>query len=96
MKLRHLPFLLVITLIASPLFGQTVVYDESVDGDLSGSGLAPTAVSLVLGLNTIQGAIGTTGALPSIGDGTFATNGGSRDTDFFTFTLSPGQIVTAI
>ena len=93
MKLRYLPFLLGMMLIASPSFAQSVVFDEAASGDLSDSGAAPTSLTLGLGLNTVQGTFGTTGLLPT--NGTGSTNP-ANDADFFTFTLAPGQIINAI
>ena len=90
MKLRYTPFLLGLILVASPLFAQTIIFDEAVDGDLSDLGTAPTPVTLLLGLNTIVGSFGDA----NVGGGSGATDG--SDADYFTFTLSPSQIVTAI
>ena len=89
MRLRNLPVIFGMMIIASPLFAQSaIVFDEAVSGELSGSGLTPTPLTLGLGLNTIQGTLGENGNLG-------ATNGTS-DADFFTFNLAPGQVVTAI
>ncbi len=53
-----------------------VAYDESISGDLSGSGLAPTLASLALGSNTVSGATGNPGA--------------GTDRDYFTITVPVG------
>ena len=89
MKLKHFPILLGLMLLVSPAFAQ-VVHDETADGELSDSGLAPTLVTFGLGLNTIQGSLGGLGA----GGGGGASNG--NDADIFTFTLGAGQTVTSI
>lgn len=60
-----------------------VAYDESVSGDLSNNGLAPTVVTLGLGDNTISGTSGRNQA-------------GAVDQDYFTFTLGANQYLTAI
>ena len=62
--------------------GAVVVHDEATDGDLSNDGLAPTPLSFSLGGNEI---FGTSGA-----------SGDSVDLDYFTFTVLPGQALTAI
>lgn len=90
MRLRHTPIFLCLIFAATPLFAQTVIYDETVDGDLSGSGTAPTPITLLLGLNTIVGSFGDS----NVGGGGGATDG--SDADYFTFTLAPDQVVTAI
>jgi hypothetical protein len=59
-----------------------VAYDEAVSGDLSGTRTSPTPISLVLGENKISGSVGAPG--------------GVVDRDYFTFTLSAGQQLTAI
>lgn len=60
-----------------------VAYDEGVSGDLSNNGLAPTAVTLGFGDNTIMGTSGRNQA-------------GAVDQDYFTFTLGANQYLTAI
>jgi hypothetical protein len=88
MKLRHLPVLLGL-MMASPLFAQ-VNYNESIDGDLSDSGPAPTSLGVFgLGVNTIQGSLG-----PDTG-GSGASNG-SSDADIFTFNIAAGQFVESV
>lgn len=58
------------------------VYDESISGDLSGSGLSPTAVSLTAGGNVV---IGTTGR-----------QNGVVDRDYLTFTVPAGWLLSAV
>jgi len=91
MKLTHLPILLGLMLLASPVFAQTIVHDEAVSGDLSDSGPSPTPLGVFgAGVNTIQGSLGGLGA----GGGGGASNG--NDADIFTFTLGAGQTITSI
>ena len=70
-------------MLVSSSLGQTI-FDEAIDGELSNSGLTPTAVALGLGTNTIVGNFGNNGQ-------TGATNG--NDGDFFTFTLLSGCLL---
>ena len=58
-----------------------VVHDEGVSGDLSTNPAAPTALAFAAGGNTV---IGTTG------------NFGTLDRDYITFTIAPGQVLTAL
>jgi len=58
-----------------------VVHDEGVSGDLSTNPAAPTALGFAVGGNTI---IGTTGYVTAI------------DRDYITFTIAPGQLLTAL
>ena len=69
-------------LLCSPVAQGTVIYDESVSGDLSNSGLSPTLVAMAAGSNQI---LGTTGR-------------GSEgvDRDYFTFTIPAGLELTSI
>ena len=90
MNFRHLPVLLGLMLLVGPAFAQTIVHDESINGELSDSGAMPTPVTLVLGLNTIEGSLGGLGA----GGGGGASNG--NDADIFTFTVAAGQTVNSI
>jgi hypothetical protein len=60
------------------------IYNESVSGDLSNSGLTPTALTFSLGLNDV---FGTTGK---------SATTGIIDRDYFTFTVAPGLELTAI
>ena len=55
-----------------------VIWNESVNGDLSSSEAAPTAISFGVGSNTILGSI----------------NGNPLDRDYITFTLAPGQTLS--
>ena len=60
------------------------IYNESVSGDLSNSGLTPTLLTVSLGLNDLFGATGknaTTGII---------------DRDYFTFTVPQGEYLMAI
>jgi hypothetical protein len=59
-----------------------VLYDESLSGDLSNSGLAPTSLAVAEGENQILGTLGT------------GANG--TDLDSFTFTVPSGLELTAI
>jgi len=95
MRRLHLLFSVGLILLASPVLAQSVVFDEAVDGDLSGVGTAPTSIFLTLGLNQINGSFGTTGGSPSIGSG--ATNG-LNDADFFSIDINPipGASITSI
>src|SRR5271154_4824245 len=58
------------------------IYNESVSGDLSNSGLTPTLLTVSLGLNDIFGTTGKTGTV--------------IDRDYFTFTVPEGEEPTAI
>ncbi len=64
-----------------------VVYDESVDGDLSGVFAAPDALPTATGDNTLIGSVGQNG-------GTGATNG--SDADYLTITVPAGASLTTI
>lgn len=66
--------------LASPVASAVTAWDEGVDGDLSNDPLAPTGLAFVNGLNTIVG--------------TVADDPDTRD--YFTFSLGPGQRLTAI
>lgn len=74
------------TIFVNPVSGQ-VVFDESVDGELSNDRLNPTEISLSLGTNVIAGEIGENGQ-------SGATDG--SDADFFTFELAAGLEVDSI
>jgi PEP-CTERM motif len=63
---------------------QALVLNENTFGDLSNDNLAPTPLSLDLGVNRIGGTMGRD--LPS----------DPVDRDIFTFTLAPGRILTSI
>jgi hypothetical protein len=58
------------------------IYNESVSGDLSNSGLSPTTITVALGSNQI---FGTTG-----------NQGGAIDRDYFTITIGVGQELTGL
>jgi hypothetical protein len=58
------------------------VWDESIDGDFSNDGLAPTAISLGLGSNVISGLTGNSGS--------------GVDRDYFTFTVPDGAALASI
>lgn len=68
--------------LASPAMAQG--YDEGVSGDFSNNPAAPTPVSFSTGSNLV---IGTTGR---------ATSNDLIDADYFTFTLSAGQVLDSI
>lgn len=72
----------VLGLWSSPALG-TVVWNETVNGDLSNSGLTATAVSFGVGSNVVQGTTGhdATGAI---------------DRDYFTFTIGPNQVLSSL
>lgn len=57
-------------------------WNETLDGDLAGDGLAPTPVLVALGSNPV---FGTTG-----------NAGGGIDRDFFRFTVPAGTVLSAI
>jgi len=59
-----------------------VVWDESVQGDLSGQAASPTALTLSPGSNQVLGASGNLGA--------------GTDLDFFTFTIPAGQQMVSL
>lgn len=69
--------------IAAAPASAAVVYDETVSGDLSNSGLSPTPIAFALGTNAVTGTTGhdSTGAI---------------DRDYFTFMVGAGQALTAI
>ena len=61
-----------------------VLWDEAFQGDLSNNNLAPTALTLGLGVNSILGTMGRD--LPSV----------PVDRDMFTFTIAPGRALASI
>lgn len=69
------------------LASAATIWDEGVDGDLSGVGASPTGLVLGVGANTIVGTIGDNG-------NTGATDG--TDADYFSFLVAPGTSVTSI
>ena len=60
-----------------------MVWNETLDGDLSNDGATPTSLTLNVGNNQIIGNTGNVGGL-------------GVDLDYFTFTLAPGQALTSI
>jgi hypothetical protein len=77
-----------ITLLASAfLYGAAAhcssIYDESVSGDLSNNGLAPTVLTVSIGANDVLGTTGKSAA-------------GVIDRDYFTFTVPQGLELTGI
>lgn len=64
-----------------------VIYTEPLNGDLSGSFINPTVISLTPGANIIIAQMGSNG-------NTGATNG--SDADYFTVTLGPGTSLLSI
>ncbi len=61
-----------------------VVYNESVSGDLSNSGLAPTVLSVALGSNEVFGTTGRDGTTLIV------------DRDYFAFTVPNGLSLSAV
>jgi hypothetical protein len=61
----------------------SIIYDESVSGDLSNSGLSPTSLTVGVGSNQV---FGTTGSVPGAG----------VDRDYFTISIGAGMDLTAI
>ena len=61
-----------------------VVWDESVSGDLSNSGLAPTALALSPGSNVVRGMTGR------------AVAGGTVDRDYFSITVPSGNFLNSM
>lgn len=64
-----------------PAAGAALVYTESVDDELSGSGMMPTVLEFSLGVNSVSGIMGRSGAM---------------DADIFSFLVAPDQRVTSI
>ena len=60
------------------------IWDEALHGDLSGNNLAPTALTLCLGVNSILGTMGRD--LPQ----------NPVDRDMFSFTIAPGRALISI
>jgi len=83
MKPRFFRCLVLLT--GACLFGQTafggVIYDESISGDLSNSGLTPTLLPFLPGINQLFGTTGRTTAV---------------DRDYFTFTVPTGFVLSSI
>lgn len=72
--------------LAAPLTLAQLTYDEGVNGDLSGDGLAPDALAFGAGTNTISGTFGID----------FSDPDSEQDIDYFTFTVDAGFQLTAI
>lgn len=83
---RQFVLLLVLPLIATSAVA-TVIYDESIDGDLSGDFSSPMSLMFGNGANTIIAQMGNNGF-------TGATNG--RDADYLTFTIANGFQLTSL
>jgi hypothetical protein len=81
--LRNIVLLASAFLYGAAAHGDTV-YNESISGDLSNSGLTPTVLTFSQGLNDV---FGTTGK---------SATTGVIDRDYFTFTVAPGLELTAI
>ncbi len=81
--MRSIVLLACAFLYGSAAHGDTL-YNESVSGDLSNSGLTPTLVTVSLGLNDL---FGTTGK---------SATTGTIDRDYFTLTVPQGEYLTAI
>lgn len=79
MKLRHK--ILVGSVMAALPATAATVHDESINGDLSGDNLSPTALTFNVGSNDV---IGSVEGNPNI------------DRDFLTFTIAPGFQLDAI
>jgi len=74
--------LLALAAAESPVSQGAVLWDESLNGDLSNSGLSPTSLSLSTGSNRILGSTGDSGQ--------------GVDRDYFTFTLPVGSTLSSI
>jgi hypothetical protein len=68
-------------LLSSAAARADTLYDESVSGDLSNDGLAPTSLSFSLGSNQV---LGTTGRATA------------TDRDYFTFTIPAGEVLSML
>lgn len=79
--LAHLACALAALLAAIPAAALSV-YEEAVQGDLSNDRNAPTAIDVSPGPNVVAGTVSGTIAEP--------------DDDFFTFTLEPGETLSAV
>lgn len=80
-RLRNIVLLAIAVLYGTAAHGDTI-YNESVSGDLSNSGLAPTLLTISLGSNDLFGTTGKTGTV--------------IDRDYFAFTVPQGAELTAI
>jgi hypothetical protein len=81
-RLRSIVLLASAFLYGTVAHGDTI-YNESISGDVSNSGLTPTLLPVSLGSNDV---FGTTGKNATTG----------VDRDYFTFTIPQGQYLTAI
>lgn len=70
--------------LSGDLPAQLINYTETVSGDLSNLGTAPTFLNFDVGLNTVSGTMGRPNRNSPI------------DADIFTFTLNPGEWLTSI
>ena len=70
-----------VTLVIAVPAGATIVWNESVNGDLSNDAAAPTPMVFSPGANTIQGTV---------------INIDDRARDYINFTVQPGYVLTAI
>lgn len=59
-----------------------LAWDEATQGDLSSNGLAPTALTMVAGVNTVLGSVGNSGA--------------GVDRDYFSFSVPAGGQLSAM
>jgi hypothetical protein len=82
-NMRRSIVLLAITFLYGIAAHGSSIYDESVSGDLSNSGLTPTLLTVSVGSNDV---IGTTGKSAA----------GVIDRDYFTFTVPQGMDLTAV
>jgi hypothetical protein len=81
-NMRRSIVLLAVTFSYGIVAHASTIYDESVSGDLSNSGLSPTLLTVSLGANDVFGTTGKTGA--------------TIDRDYFTFTVPQGMDLTGI
>jgi len=80
--MKSLPFTRIfIALVLSPLAQAALTYHETINGDLSGLGSAPTFLNFSQGVNTISGTMGLASSL---------------DADIFTFNIAPGNSLTSV
>jgi hypothetical protein len=70
-----------IALVSAAPVHATIVWNESVNGDLSNDAAAPTPMVFSVGANTIQGTV---------------INIDDRARDYVSFTVQPGHVLTAI
>jgi len=70
--------------LSASLPAQLTNYVESISGDLSNLGTAPTFLNFDVGLNTVSGTMGRPNRTSPI------------DADIFTFSINPGEWVTSI